>query len=193
MWLEAIFSKEDLVQAIAQLTPLRIRLDGGGDLSVFEASEVTLVADAGLRVVCKAKLHWPVLGFKVPVTLHSVQVLVRPHIMKEDGHDQLVFPVEIEHADFAGLPDSIDARVTETVNQALLRKHVELKWDFASTLSHVFALPASLEQLRAIGLEVVWGEVRITTESLGLAVAFRAQVLRDAEAPPVTAETANAP
>ena len=79
------------------------------------------------------------------------------------------------------------------MNRALVKKHVELKWDFSTTLSHVFELPASLEQLRAIGLAVVWGEVRVTPETLGLAVSFRADMVRAAAEPPAGGAAAEPP
>lgn len=190
MWVEAILSKEDLEALVAKMTPLTLRLDDDqGDFHLSDPSEITLVPDVGLRVVCKAKLRWPVLGVDVPVALHSLIVILRPEIAKTDGGDTLVFKLVIEHADLAGVPRIIDDRITQKVNDALAEKHVELAWNFAETLSHAFSLPALLDPVEAIALKVAWGRIKVTSDALVLAVSFHSSVLRrDDGAPRGTAE-----
>jgi hypothetical protein len=62
----------------AKLTPVKIRLGNDGDLLLHDASAVTLVPRTALRVVCQAKLHSPVLGIGMPVTLHSLTLVLFP-------------------------------------------------------------------------------------------------------------------
>ncbi len=176
MWLEAILSEEDLVSLVAQLTPVKLRFGNDGDLLLFDASSVTLVAERGLRVACKAKLHWPVLGISVPVALHSLTVLLEPSVAKRDSEDILAFNVKIESADLAGLPAVVDREITARVNDALAS--TELSWSFKKTLSHVFELPKSLELLQAVDLRASWGQMRVTAEALVFAVSFQATVTR---------------
>lgn len=178
MWLEAILAKEDLLALLPQFAPVKVALADGGDFLIHDPSEISIVAGAGLRFLCKAKLHWPVLGIKLPITLNSVTVLIRPRVVKDDAGDQLVFGLEVEHADFAGLPGMIDMHITDKIIEALRAKPVELKWCFTSTLSHLFRLPPSLGQLEAIGVQATWGEVRVTEDAMVLAVSIRADVIR---------------
>jgi hypothetical protein len=179
MWLEAIIAKNDLVAFLPQLAPVTIHLGGGGTIELAAPTGVELVPDAGLRVTCTAKLNWPVLGFNVPVTLNSATALLKPQIAGSPTGDRLVFTVVVEKADFAGIPGVIDEKITEKINEALVREHAELEWDFTKTLTHLFELPASLTHLRAIGLDVAWGEVRVTLDALVLAVSFRTKAVHD--------------
>ena len=176
MWLEAILSQEDIVALVAQLTPVKLRFGNEGDLLLFDVSTVTLVPERGLRVVCKAKLHWPVLGIAVPVALNSLTVLLAPSVAKREAEDVLVFKVLIEDADLAGLPAMIDREITARVNDALDR--TELAWSFKETLGHVFELPRSLELVQAVDLRASWGQMKVTAEALVFAVSFQATVTR---------------
>ena len=179
MWLEAIFPAEDLRRTLSEIAPLEIRLgDDGGELALDAPSEVTLVADQGVRIVCAARLHWPVLGVSVPVTMKSLVVLLRPTIEAHEGKDALVFKLEIEHADFSMVPAVIDTRITSLVNEELAKKGVELSWDYAQTLNHVFQLPDLLKPAEALSLTITGAVVKVTTEALGLAIAIRSDVKR---------------
>ena len=159
MWLEAILAKHDLVALLPELMPLTVRLSGGGSVELEAPSDIELVADTGLRFTCKAKVHWPVLGIQVPVTLRSLTALVKPQIAESSTGDRLVFSFRVENADFAGLPDVVDEKITEKINETLVRDHVALEWDFTDSLSHVFKMPATLEHFEALGLQVAWSQM----------------------------------
>jgi hypothetical protein len=163
---------------VGQFAPVTIRLGEDGELQVHDPSEITIVPDVGLRVVCKAKLRWTVLGFAVPVTLDSLAVLLLPAIVKRGDVDVLVFRLEIEEADIAGLPTGIDSRITDIVNHELEAKHVELSWDYAATLNHQFDLPDLLKPVERLKLTVGGARVKASGESLALAIEFYVDVLR---------------
>jgi hypothetical protein len=183
MWIEAIIPAEDLRRTLAELAPLEIRLgDDGGELSLEAPREMTLVADQGVRIVCTAHLHWPVLGVSVPVTMTTLIVLLRPVIEAHEGVDSLVFKLEIEHADLAMVPSIIDDRITSLVNEELAKRHVELSWRYAETLDHIFRLPDILEPAESLSLTVTSALVKITTEALGLAISLRSDIHRGGEA-----------
>ena len=175
---EAILSEADLVALVAELIPVKILLGNEGNFSIDEATSVSLVADLGLRIVCKAKVHWPVLGVSVPITLHSLTGILVPSIVRRPSGDVLVFKLQIEQADLAGVPAMIDAKITDKLNHELASEKAELAWDFTKTLSHAFSLPRRLEPLDAFELHVAAGEVKITAEALVLSVAFRAKITR---------------
>jgi len=194
MWIEAIIPVEDLRRTLAEFAPLKIRLgDDGGELALDAPSETTLVPDKGVRIVCAAQLHWPVLGVNVPVTMKSLIVLLRPVIETHDGVDALVFKLEIEHADFAMLPAVIDTSITSLVNDELAKKHVELSWRYADTLSHVFNLPTLLEPAEALALSVTSAVVKVTSEALGLAISLRSDIRRGRDNGPKDAPPASDP
>jgi hypothetical protein len=183
MWLEAILSRDDLERALEQFAPVNVKLgDGGGTLFLDTPSEVELVPDRGMRVVCRAKVHWPVLGIHVPVTLNRVVVLVRPEVERHEGAEMLVFKLVIEHVDFALLPTPVDVRLTEALNAELEKKHVELTWKFSDTLSRMIELPPLFEPSETLALGARGGMVETTRDSVGLAIAMRADLHRGARA-----------
>jgi hypothetical protein len=91
----------------------------------------------------------------------------------------LVFKLEIEKVDLAGVPKMFDHRIAEMVNAELVRKEVELSWGFARTLTHSFRLPSSIGPLESFDLTVLAGRVTILSSGIGLAVKLDATVKRD--------------
>jgi hypothetical protein len=188
MRVEAILSKEDLSLLVGQFAPVTIRLGEDGELHIHDPSDITLVPNVGLRVVCKAHLRWGVLGIGVPMKVNSLVVVIRPAIATRDGVEALVFKLEIEHIDLALLPTGVDNRVTGLVNRELDAKHVELSWDYAATLNHTFALPDTLRPLEHLELTVRGAQVKTTDELMGLAIAFDADVRRGKASRPASSD-----
>jgi len=182
MWVEVILSRDDLAELFGKLMPLTIHF-GGKDqyLSLSEPREVTLVPDSGLRIACKAKVRWPVLGLALPIALHSLIVLVQPQVVQTADGDILVFKLFIEHADFAGIPTAIDERITDKVNKELASRALDLSWNFARTLSRKVDLPRALRPVDALNLRLAWGKVRITDEAMVMAVSFHSKLSRSGE------------
>jgi hypothetical protein len=184
MWLEAIVSAADLQRTLARFAPVTIRLgEGGGALALESPSEVTLLANRGVRVVCRARLVWPVIGVRVPMTIRSLVILLCPIIEAQPRGDVLVFKLEIEHADFALIPTFIDNRITSQINAQLAEKHVELSWSYTETLHHVFRMPQALDAVESLALVVDGAIVKVTTEAVGLAVSLHSDVRRAGELP----------
>jgi hypothetical protein len=179
MWIEAVLSKEELSTLAGQLAPVTIRLGEDGELHVQDPTDIAVVPGLGLRLVCKARLRWTVLGIAVPLTLNSLVVLVRPAIAERAGVDVLVFRLEVEHADFAGLPTGVDNRVTDLVNRELEAKHAELSWNYAALLNHVFDLPGTLQPPERLKLSVRGARVKVAGDTLALAIDVHAEVLAE--------------
>ncbi len=184
MWLEAILTKEDLHQVLEQFAPMEFLLGESGRLLLVDPSEVTLIPEKGLSVVCEATLHWPLLGIDVPVNIHALDVLIHPVVERRAGGEFLVFTITLEHAGVGILPKILDDKITAMVNEELVKKHVELAWNFTDTLSHVFSLPDALISTAALGLAVEAGTVKVTESALGFAVGFRTKVQRRVAADP---------
>jgi len=176
MRIEAILSAADLAAMIRQVAPLTIHFAKNDHLELTDPSEVTLVPDAGLRVVCKGRVQWTLLGIGVPIALNSLEVLLRPEIVQQSQGNVLVFTIEIEHADLSGVPRMVDNKITNAVNKALEEKRVELVWNFGKTLSHRFKMPDSVKPLDAVAFDVCAGRLTITREALVLAIEFRSGI-----------------
>jgi hypothetical protein len=176
MWLEAILTREDLQGVAEKFSPLKLLLGDSGSLLLLAPEEVSLIADKGIVVKCDATLHWPVLGFEVPVSMRGLLVHVLPSVEERPDGATLVFRLQIDHAGVAMLPSFFDHTVTARVNQALTEKGVELAWNFVKTLSHVFGLPASFASAAGLSLKATAGRVKTTETALGLAVDFEASV-----------------
>lgn len=182
MRLLAILPQAELDALVSELLPVKVLLGQEADdrtLVLREPGHVQFLPAVGVRVVCKADIRWSVLGFAVPIFIRELTVLLKPHISAREGGMALVFDLSIEHADLAGVPAVIDTRLVERVNQALAERGVELAWEFQKTLTHSFALPAMLANLRFFNLDVAESVVDITADALRLALELRAGITRE--------------
>jgi hypothetical protein len=185
MWIEVILSRDDLVRLLVEAFPFTVHLNGATaehSLSLTDLGEVTLVSDVGLRVVCKARVRWPVLGIDVPVAVNSLTLLLLPTIGHTDaGEETLAFRASIEHADFAGLPSLVDSGITAAINAKLAAKAAALSWKFTKALTYVARLPAMLEPLQSFAIRPAWGKVRITDDAIVYAASFHSALVRRGE------------
>jgi hypothetical protein len=177
MHLQATLSRDDLEELFYGLLPLTIRA-GVPDQTIafYEPRGLTLVANDGLRLVCKAKITWPVLGLKVPILVHEVVVRIRPEIAARAQGAALVFHLSLEHADFALLPDAVDRTITDRINVELTKDPVDLSWAFARTLSLTVPLPDAIEPSTGLSLGVVSSTLRITDKALEMLIGLYAKV-----------------
>jgi hypothetical protein len=178
MWLEATLTQEDLTSFFERLLPLEIRLGDGGRLLLLGGPvAVSLVPDRGVEVVCEAKLHWPILGIRVPVAIHAAASSIQPSVeLRPQGHT-LVFRLEVDRTALTGL-HSVDEHVAARVNEELQAKQAELAWTFSKTLNHVFAMPEALLSTEALSLETKLGVTKVTERALTLAVRLDVGVQR---------------
>ena len=176
MWLEAILTREDLQAVVERFAPLTILLGESGSLLLVAPTDLSLMPDKGIALRCDATLHWPVLGFDVPVSMHGLLLHILPLVEERPEGPTLVFRLQIDHTGVAMLPSFFDHGVTAKIDQELEQKHVELAWKFVDTLSHVFKLPPSLASASGFALRATAGRVKATEVALGLAVEFEASV-----------------
>src|SRR5579859_8135913 len=168
------------------MVPLTIRLDADVNadhyIELETATNLALLAGEGLRLTTRARIHWPVLGVTVPITIDPLDVMIRPCVIDTPKGAALCFTLEIEHADVAGVPAFGDRAVTEKINRELAKRHVEVAWAFAAMLSHRFGMPPLLDPIDSLAFNVAWGKVRVTDEAIVLEISFHAEVARRDEA-----------
>ncbi|HEY4014980.1 MAG TPA: hypothetical protein VGM06_16670 [Polyangiaceae bacterium] len=180
MRIEAILSHHDIEELLGQFIPLEIDLDEGKGarvLSVDELTDVTVVRGEGVRIGCKAHIHWPVLGIPLPVAIKSLHILVSFRVALRESRESLVIGLKIEDADIAWVPSIVDQGLKDLVNRELVEKHIELVWGFGKTLSTQFKMPKALRSAEALVLDVSEGRVAVSAEAVGMAVAYAAKVL----------------
>jgi len=191
MWLEAIFTQDDLQDALSQFAPVTIALgESGGELALDKPTHVELVDGRGLRVDWSAVVRWPVLGFNVPVTIDALRVILEPEIVQTHDGDTLVFGIQLEAADVKLLPAILDEKVVSRINEELRRRKTELSWNFTKTLTNTIPLPKIFAPRTTLELRVLGGKVKTQDSLVGLAVAFQAKLLRSEPGEPDAAGTA---
>jgi hypothetical protein len=180
MWIEAIITKDDLVNAVKQITPVKIHFDDDPKtdrwLFLDKPTATELISEKGLRISCPAQIMWSVASIDLPIKLHTLQVLVRPEIVAKQHGNILRFNLELEEADFKGIPALVDHGIMKAVNSALAAK--ELAWDFTKTLTNTVKMPALLDPINALDIKVNWGKRRIDGETLVLAISFQLDFIR---------------
>ena len=186
MWLEAIITKEDLVQVIREILPAKINLqpeeESGKEkpaerwLLLHPATEVTLVPDQGLRVTCPAELTWSIAGMSPSVKLDELSVLLRPQVVEKNKGQVLEFQLEIEELEFHSLPEFLDGTIVKAVNAALADK--KIPWNFTETLTRTVGLGKVLDPVESLKIEVLWGKRRIGADVLTLVLSFKLTFVR---------------
>lgn len=182
MWIEAIIAKDDFAAVVRQMTPLRIHFDDNDKtnrwLFLGKPTSVELVAEKGIRISCPAEIMWSVVGVNVPIKLHTMQVLMRPEIVAKPTGHILVFNLELEEADFKGIPALVDHGIMKGVNAALASQ--ELAWDFTKTLTNSVKMPKLLDPIETLEIKVNWGKRRVDDEAVVLVISFQLDFIRRA-------------
>jgi hypothetical protein len=196
MFIEALIPRDELRSFLARALPLTIRLDAAEVshfLALSDLAEVAIVPDVGVRLVCEAHLHWPVLGIDAPLALNALRVLLIPEVKSSPAGESLVFRIAVEHVDIPGVPTVFDETIARAVNERLAAHRVEVPWDFSRTFANVVPLPSMLVELDALTLGAAWGKVKITEEALVFAVSVHAALARAGEAESLTAPAPSPP
>jgi hypothetical protein len=183
MRLDASVPASTLLRLVEQLIPLRIELGGDGEqaryLLLTGPSQAELIDHRGVRLGCRAEVCWPVLGMKLPVPLRAFRVVLLPEIRKRrDKNHTLVFRVHVEHAELAGFPRTIAARLIDLVNQALSVRDVELAWDVGATFNRSISLPRMLSTLDTLSLSLSDLQLRIENQELRISMAITPDIGR---------------
>lgn len=191
MWIEAIISKDDLVNVVQQLLPLKIHFDDDPStdrwLFLDKPTKIELVEGKGLRLACPAEIRWSIATIDVPFKLHTLEVLARPEVVSKPGGDVLAFRLELEEADFKGVPALLDHGITKAVNAALASQ--DFAWNFTKTLTNTVKMPKLLDPIDTLSIGVGWGKLRVDAEALVIAVSVNLTFNRaDAEKRPAASE-----
>jgi hypothetical protein len=176
MWLEAIITREDLTQVMAQFLPVKIHLPEEGKeesdrwIMLHPATKVALVPDQGLQVTCPAEFRWPIVGLGPTVKIDELSVLMRPQVVEKNKGNVLEFSFELEEADFHSIPAFLDGTIIKAINAALA--NTRPGWNFTETLTRKVGLGKMFEPVEALSIAVQWGKHRINTEALTLVMSF---------------------
>ena len=186
MRLEATLARDTLIRVIRQTLPLRIDLGSGATpnryLLLADPTEVDLVAASGLRLACRAEVRWPVLGLlDIPVHARSLSVLLRPALSQRGAMRLLVFRLQIERSDIAGLPAGVEEKLRVWVNRALDEHDVELAWNLHNTFDRAIGLPALLTSLTSLDLALTDASVEVTSDAFKLQIALDPNISRTAK------------
>jgi hypothetical protein len=188
MWLEAIITREDFVEVMREVLPVRLTLAeaSAGEpssadrwLELQPATAVALVPDRGLLVTCAAELGWSIAGISTPtIKVDQLRLLLRPEVVDRNRSHLLEFELQIEDAELHGVPALVDGTITRAVNGALAAKR--LSWNFSETLSRTLGVGNIAEPLDGLRIDVQWGKQRIGADAMALIVSFKLHFLRDA-------------
>ncbi len=185
MELCATLTRDDLSDAIDEITPLRVVIRPRRTISLGRPTNVELVPSAGLRLRGDARFTWDVGGLPVPVTLSCWQVLLVPSFVAREGRHVLAFEPTVEHLDFKGVPMVLGARIADAVREGVLAQKRKLAWDFAKHLSVTWPMPERVTPAREIELGPVGGNITVTSTELRLTLTFALHV-RDSRGPRAT-------
>jgi hypothetical protein len=186
MFLEALVTHEELRALLVSALPFTILLDDTGGshyLALGDLIEIAIVPGIGVRLTCRALLHWPLLGIDTPLTLNALRVLLVPEVTPSPTGEGLTFRIVLEHVDISGVPSALDETISHAVNARLAARHLQLSWDFSRTFARLVPLPNLLEPLESLSIRAAWGKVKITEDALVFALSLHNTLVRRGDAP----------
>lgn len=197
MLIQALFTADDVIAALAEVTPLRLALDPESSQRYFwlaRPTSVTFVPEQGIRIVTSAFLQWDVVGVSVPVTIRTAEVLLRPSVVHVENRDILSLRAEVKRLDLSHVPSLVEATIIAALNGKLEEPEATIPWKFMDTLDFEFKMPQSVAPLEKLRLFALDGEARITEQAvvLQVAIGFSASHASDRAIPAELAAAAEA-
>jgi hypothetical protein len=173
MWLQALFTPDDLLHALGRVTPARVALDKDDpDRFIWVSQPTSLrIVQGAIVVDARAQIRWDVLGLSVPVTLKTVSLALTPSVGERDGQQVLFFRIRIQEADLSGVPAFVEKSLVERVNGALEAADSKMAWAFLDTLDFKFKLPV-IEAKREVSLYARSGTTELSGKGLTLTVSW---------------------
>lgn len=172
----ALLDQATLTQIFSEVTPLDIDLGEGTDhgrwLSVGRARRLEIVHGRGVRLETSAKVSWTVAGVTVPITIHSVAILLELSIGGPPDGGRLIARPRLESADLKGVPALLDRKLVERVNERLAAQPPVIGWSFAHTLTHAIKLPDQVAQLSHFELGCADARLEIDAQAIRLSLAL---------------------
>jgi hypothetical protein len=171
MWLQALFTADDLFRALSRVTPARLSLDKHEPDRYLWVSrpERVRVVPGSIVLDARAQISWGVLGLNVPLTLRSVSISLNPVVREIRGEQVLSFRLQVADADLSGVPAFLERTLVDRVNDALRASDTKLAWRFLETLDFKFKLPV-IEAQREVSLYARGATAEVTDAGLMLTV-----------------------
>ena len=171
MHLEVRIGRDDVHRLIRQFAPIRIHMTPTDEdrrwIELDEPHAIAMIPERGVSVTCSGRVRYALGPVKLPLSIRSIGILLRPLISKSDtGHHRLEFELQIEDSDLVAIPGVVDQAIMNRVNSALTPEATRMIWEFGATLTKSFQLPNRLEPLDRFDLVV--NDAHVTVDELGL-------------------------
>jgi hypothetical protein len=175
-------TKDELVELVASITPMRITIDERrGRAVTLGRPRVDFAPGRGVRLRGEARMTWDVAGFAVPITLQAWQLMLIPRLTVAGRARTLALEPVVEALDLKRVPGVVDGRIAQALDGVLARVQHRLVWDFARTLSRRLPLPRRVDAElggTSIDLDVVGATFTVTESELHFCVRIEARARR---------------
>ncbi|MGB0680960.1 MAG: hypothetical protein ACPGUV_15025 [Polyangiales bacterium] len=180
MQLIAVIGKEELREALEQITPLRIHLSPPEGferwIELDPPKNLAFVPGDGVRFETSGRLRYETAVVPLGTEVRDVQVLLQPRVVRPKGQKKakasprLVFAVELSHGEIQAVPQFLDAGFLRIVNKALTPRASKLVWDFSDTLSNQAEMSPRLQPLEQVETVVEGGAVEVREDAIHFSV-----------------------
>jgi hypothetical protein len=180
MQLCAVFTKGDLADLVGEIAPFEVELGRRPRraVSLGAPSLVELVPGAGLRVRGDARLAWDALGMTIPVVVRRWQVLLAPHVVRDEGVLALAFDPRLEALELGSGPGIVSDTIAQAVHTGLVAQKKKLVWAFGRTLAVRKTLPERVQPPTRFDLAPTDADVEVTESELRLTLRLEASFVR---------------
>jgi hypothetical protein len=168
--LDVTLRQEEVIDLLAQVTPVRIHLTEGDEdrrwVELERPTQVSFVPGEGVRIVTHGRLRHELGGVGLPFGIRRLQILFVPAIVTGHHGQRLDFRLLVEAADLENVPGLIETVVIAKVNQSLEPERLGMYWELARTLTLGLALPERFEPLDRLLTTARSAQVTISADAL---------------------------
>jgi|GEM_PF-5769167 len=157
MRIEATLLKDELRSLLESLLPVRIALDKNEPLRWIEFGKLhalELVPGHGARIVCSAKVSWPLPVIGPRLSVRHLEALIQPYVRSGDGGEVLAFKIQLESIELAHVPAFVEREVLRLINGELAQRKGKLAWKIGKTFANRIKMPTSLAPVEGLQLHV---------------------------------------
>jgi hypothetical protein len=187
MDVDVTLHREEIIELLASVAPLRIHLTEGDEdrrwVELERPSDVQFIPGRGVRIVTHGRLRHELGGVGLPFGLRRVQVLFEPGVVQGHHGQRVDFRLTVEEADLENVPGLVENVIIPKVNQALEPERLGMYWELTGALTRSLGLPERFEPLDRFATTAKSARLTVTQDAVILRLSVGLGVSRTSPRP----------
>ena len=171
MLLSATLTTEELGHLLRSMIPLRIDLSQPGSasrwLDVVELLDSSIEGES-LCVAARCRILWPDRTLLDTIEIRQVALVVTPSLVVTDAGVGLGIELRCRALDVRWVPDFVDRRIVDAINERIDEAKLELVWDLSKTLTFDVVEPSARSNLAKFHFDVSTVKLSVDAEGINI-------------------------